>query len=153
MSSLCNVREDIVQVMKLHKQLLKTECLKFAGHMIKLLKTRYNFLFQIPSLQSNRKYAQKIPLSIGSVKERVILVLQLYDKVDPEKVHIVKIFSSSYKNGKKVIWRTLERLKQRFFSSFICFCLHIVVCFTSYLYGLRLLVFDWGSFWRGTCTV
>lgn len=141
MSSLCNVTEDIVQVMKLHKQLLKTECLKFAGHMRKFLKTRYNFLFQIPSLQSNRKYAQKIPLSIGSVKERVILVLQLYDKVDPEKVHIVKIFSSSCKNGKKSNVKDSGNVEMAFFS-FICSYLHIVVCFTSCLYGLRLLVFD-----------
>lgn len=54
--------------------------------MIKSLQTRYYFLLQIPFLQSNRNYAEKFPLSIETVQKRVLLVLQLYDKVDPEKV-------------------------------------------------------------------
>ncbi|XP_052771495.1 acyl carrier protein, mitochondrial-like [Mya arenaria] len=41
---------------------------------------------QIPSFQSARQYAMHIPLSISNVTERVLLVLRLYDKVDPEKL-------------------------------------------------------------------
>merc|ERR1740128_94898 len=33
-----------------------------------------------------RFYSEKAPLTIDMVKERVILVLRLYDKVDPEKL-------------------------------------------------------------------
>ncbi|KAH3873325.1 acyl carrier protein, mitochondrial-like isoform X1 [Dreissena polymorpha] len=41
---------------------------------------------QIPSLPISRTYAQKVPLSIATVRERVLLVLRLYDKINAEKL-------------------------------------------------------------------
>ncbi|KAL4240836.1 NADH dehydrogenase subunit 1 [Mactra antiquata] len=41
---------------------------------------------QISSLETNRSYAGKAEFTISDVEQRVMLVLQLYDKVDPEKV-------------------------------------------------------------------
>lgn len=62
------------------------------------MQKRYTFvLFQITELQSTRYYAQHHHLTISNVKERVKLVLQLYDKVDPEKVHSSSNLEGQYK--------------------------------------------------------
>ncbi len=37
---------------------------------------------------AKRNYSMPMPLSFDYIKNRVILVLQLYDKIDPEKVYI-----------------------------------------------------------------
>jgi NADH dehydrogenase (ubiquinone) 1 alpha/beta subcomplex 1, acyl-carrier protein len=42
-------------------------------------------------LLQTRNYSAKEPLTLQLVKERVLLVLKLYDKVNPEKVIIEKI--------------------------------------------------------------
>ncbi|XP_045214102.1 acyl carrier protein, mitochondrial-like isoform X1 [Mercenaria mercenaria] len=47
---------------------------------------------RITALQSSRNYAQKPYLTISNVKKRVTLVLQLYDKVDPEKLTLTSHF-------------------------------------------------------------
>jgi len=37
--------------------------------------------------QSVRRYSAKPPLSLKLINERVLLVLKLYDKIDPSKVN------------------------------------------------------------------
>jgi len=38
-----------------------------------------------------RRYSGKMPLSLELIRDRVLLVLKLYDKIVPEKVKIKKI--------------------------------------------------------------
>ena len=38
-----------------------------------------------------RQYSHAAPLSLDLIRQRVLLVLNLYDKVDPQKVSIHKI--------------------------------------------------------------
>lgn len=39
--------------------------------------------------QTARKYSAKPPLSLKLINERVLLVLKLYDKIDPSKVNVL----------------------------------------------------------------
>ncbi|XP_019368333.1 PREDICTED: acyl carrier protein, mitochondrial [Gavialis gangeticus] len=39
-----------------------------------------------PSLQLCRRYSDLPPLTLEGIKERVLYVLKLYDKIDPEKL-------------------------------------------------------------------
>lgn len=45
-------------------------------------------LFQI----FKRQYSVKPPLTIDQIKKRVLLVLQLYDKVNPDKVNEIPCY-------------------------------------------------------------
>lgn len=46
-------------------------------------------------LECTRNYSAKEPLTLQLIKERVLLVLKLYDKVNPEKVR----FSTGFGDG------------------------------------------------------
>lgn len=39
-----------------------------------------------PVLVPTRHYSEKPPLTFDSIRDRTMLVLKLYDKIDPEKV-------------------------------------------------------------------
>ena len=52
----------------------------------------------LPQLTGVR-FGSHFPLSLDTIRERVLLVLKLYAKVDPEKVHIIyqnRILKSCY---------------------------------------------------------
>ena len=41
-----------------------------------------------PRIEQKRSYSHDAPLTIQFISDRVLLVLKLYDKIDPEKVYI-----------------------------------------------------------------
>lgn len=51
-----------------------------------MLKVNFQFLPQ------TRSYSAKEPLTLKMIEERIILVLNLYDKIDPEKLKIESHF-------------------------------------------------------------
>lgn len=63
--------------------------------MTKFTEMRYSivgyicFTFQVPqsAVIAKRSYSVEPPLSFEQIRDRVLLVLQLYDKVDPIKVY------------------------------------------------------------------
>lgn len=46
----------------------------------------YFIYFQTPNVNITRSYGAEIPMTFDNITQRVILVLRLFDKVDPEKV-------------------------------------------------------------------
>lgn len=48
---------------------------------------------QLPNHIQVRNYSAKEPLSLKLIKERVVLVLNLYDKVDPAKLKLESHFT------------------------------------------------------------
>jgi len=57
--------------------------------MIKSLLTRYVNFVLLYFQTVVRHYSVKPPMTIEQIKKRVLLVLQLYDKVNPDKVYTV----------------------------------------------------------------
>lgn len=69
---------------------LKSECWKCARLTTSSLVLRYLHIIYIKvwfqTLPGVRQYSHGPPLSLDLIKSRVLLTLQLYDKIDPEKV-------------------------------------------------------------------
>lgn len=57
-----------------------------ANKVIKFINYYFCFSFQTSRWQTVRNYSAKEPLTLKLIEERVLLVLKLYDKVEPTKV-------------------------------------------------------------------
>ncbi|CRL08227.1 CLUMA_CG021028, isoform A [Clunio marinus] len=88
----CAALRSVYKLSALPKRAVSTFTLKTQEHKHKsVLNVTSNYLQILPI----RCYSDKEPLTLKLIKERVVLVLSLYDKIDPEKL---KLESHFYKD-------------------------------------------------------
>jgi len=112
---------------------------KVTADKVSILNTSYNpfmcffFFFFQRVISPKRLYSSKPPLTLDFIQGRVLLVLKLYDKVDPNKVHYTEVtFISTTELLLAVYVENCVTKGNKIYSSYFLILEHICFYFRMY---------------------